>query len=247
MTEKKYCVYLHTSPSNKYYVGITSQAPEGRWGKGGFRYKRNHHFWNAIQKYGWNNFKHEIIFENLTENEAKAKEHEMVMMLKSYDSNYGYNMTEGGDTVFKPTIESRRKMSLAKKGQTYMADIAREMFSKPVKQYGLDHTYIKTWNSVSDAERALNICHECICDVCNGKLNKAGGYYWSYVGNKPLFRENHQVRPVKQIDLVTGKIINIFPSMKSAGNKLHINYKNIQLVCVNKRNKAGGYGWEYVA
>lgn len=26
-----YCVYLHTSPTNKYYVGITKQNPLKRW------------------------------------------------------------------------------------------------------------------------------------------------------------------------------------------------------------------------
>ena len=32
--EKKWTVYIHISPSNKYYVGITSREPELRWKNG---------------------------------------------------------------------------------------------------------------------------------------------------------------------------------------------------------------------
>lgn len=33
-----FIVYKHTSPSGKCYVGITSQAPEYRWGNNGYKY-----------------------------------------------------------------------------------------------------------------------------------------------------------------------------------------------------------------
>ena len=53
-----YCVYLHTSPTNKYYVGITKQNPLKRWANGR-GYCKNKHFYKAILKYGWDNFQHE--------------------------------------------------------------------------------------------------------------------------------------------------------------------------------------------
>ena len=57
--KKTYTVYCHTSPSGKRYVGITCKSLNSRWqnGKG---YLYNKHFYSAIQKYGWENFKHEI-------------------------------------------------------------------------------------------------------------------------------------------------------------------------------------------
>lgn len=64
-----YCVYLHTSPTNKYYVGITKQNPLKRWANGR-GYCKNKHFYNAILKYGWDNFKHEIIFSGITKTDA---------------------------------------------------------------------------------------------------------------------------------------------------------------------------------
>lgn len=60
---------MHISPTNKYYVGITSQKPNNRW-KNGKGYIKNTYFYRSIQKYGWSTFNHEIIAENLTKQEA---------------------------------------------------------------------------------------------------------------------------------------------------------------------------------
>ena len=65
-----FCVYKHTCPNGKVYIGITCQKPEQRWrhGKG---YKRNALFFRAINKYEWENIKHEILYENLTKEQAE--------------------------------------------------------------------------------------------------------------------------------------------------------------------------------
>ena len=78
----EYCVYTHTAPDGRVYVGITSQKPEARW-QGGNGYKNNSYFTRAIKKYGWENFKHEILFEGLTVDEAKTKEIELIAEYKS--------------------------------------------------------------------------------------------------------------------------------------------------------------------
>lgn len=57
-----YIVYRHTSPSGKVYIGITSRQPEQRWLNGN-GYKDSPKFYNAIKKYGWDNFNHEILFQ----------------------------------------------------------------------------------------------------------------------------------------------------------------------------------------
>lgn len=116
--EKKWCVYIHTSPSGKVYIGITSKnPPEQRWlnGRG---YNHNYHFTNAIKFYGWNNFKHEIIAEQLTSDEAETMERELIEQYNAMDQRYGYNLTSGGEKGKEFSQETRDKISQANKNPT---------------------------------------------------------------------------------------------------------------------------------
>lgn len=107
---KIYVVYIHTSPNGKKYVGITSMnPPEKRWANG-YGYSHNHHFTNAINHYGWENFKHEIIQTNLSENEAMQIEIELIAKYNTIDKNYGYNQTSGGEIGKEYTEEVRQKI-----------------------------------------------------------------------------------------------------------------------------------------
>lgn len=94
---RKYCVYKHTCPNGKVYIGITCQKPEKRWGKG-HNYKDNNHFYNAIVKYGWDNIKHEILFKDLSSDEAYEKEVLLIALYKSNNREYGYNKSIGGES-----------------------------------------------------------------------------------------------------------------------------------------------------
>ena len=94
--EKLWCVYCHTNLANsKKYIGITSQNPKYRWSNGN-GYKKQQYFWRAIQKYGWDNFEHEIMFENLMFNDACRLEQELIKQHKTNNPLYGYNATDGG-------------------------------------------------------------------------------------------------------------------------------------------------------
>ena len=65
-----WCVYKHTSPSGKVYIGISSNIGI-RWSRSGFRYTTyNSIFKRAIEKYGWNNIEHKILFDNLTKEKS---------------------------------------------------------------------------------------------------------------------------------------------------------------------------------
>ena len=69
--------------NNKKYIGITGRNPKLRWGVNGNGYKGNKYFYNAIQKYGWENFEHKILFENLSLEEACDKEKYLIELYKS--------------------------------------------------------------------------------------------------------------------------------------------------------------------
>lgn len=104
--EKIYTVYLHIfphEPSLKFYVGLTGFDPKKRWGKNGIGYK--HHqklMWNAIQKYGWDNIKHKILFTSKIKEEAEEKEIEYISYYKSDNCEFGYNIKHGGYKSEKP-------------------------------------------------------------------------------------------------------------------------------------------------
>ena len=92
-----YCVYLHRSPSGKVYIGQTCQSPPVRWGKNGEGYKDLPYFWNAIQKYGWDNFSHVIILRHLTAEEANDAEQALIKQHRATNPKCGYNIKPGGN------------------------------------------------------------------------------------------------------------------------------------------------------
>lgn len=71
----------------------------------------NQKFYNAIQKYGWDGFDHEIIASKLTQEEAKNFEILLIDKLNCVQN--GYNVSLGGDTGngVEYTKEIREKLS----------------------------------------------------------------------------------------------------------------------------------------
>jgi len=58
--------------------------------------------------------------------------------------------------------------------------------SKQVNQYSLNGEFIKTWDSIYEAEKFLKIKSSGISMVCKEKRKTAGGYKWEYknINNK---------------------------------------------------------------
>ena len=98
----RHFIYTHTSPSGKVYVGQTINIKR-RWGYNGEHYKNKKKdgsyiqasFARAIDKYGWDNFKHEIILEGISKSEADYAEKYLIRWYKIHDISY--NITEGGE------------------------------------------------------------------------------------------------------------------------------------------------------
>lgn len=183
---RKYIVYKHTSPDGKVYIGVTCRKPEDRWAKG-HGYFNNEHFKRAILKYGWDNFKHDILFSGLSKEDAYDKEISLIREHNSTDQNYGYNHHNGGAGSHVGVVckeETRIKRSQKMKGKFKGKYIGgKSSRARKINQYSLEGELIKTWDSSMDAERGLGIGYSGIIKCCTGKAITSGGFIWTYAEN----------------------------------------------------------------
>lgn len=110
-----YTVYMHITPSNKKYIGITCRKVKERW-KNGKGYE-SQFFYNAIKKYGWENIDYKILYTNLCLQDAEALEIELIKKFKTRDYRYGYNIDGGGNVNKNVSDETKRKISQKLKGR----------------------------------------------------------------------------------------------------------------------------------
>ena len=118
--QKNYKVYMHTNlETNKKYVGITKTDVKTRWNNGQ-GYKANKKFYSDIKKYGWDNFSHEILYENLDYLQARTIESDLI---KKYDLiKSGYNQATSGLTDFT-TFDFFKFASLDTKKSKYKNNV----------------------------------------------------------------------------------------------------------------------------
>ena len=219
--EETYCVYKHTCPNGKSYVGIAKNA-ERRWNYGhGYDTQL---FGRAVRKYGWANIKHEIVFDGLTQEEAQSKEIALIEELNLTDRANGYNVMLGGQLGTKGIVfteETRRKMSENSKRTwanpktrarllKHLAELSKqnkgrkmprsavqatkEAQSIKVDQYDLNGNLVKTHDSMMDAARELGKdCNSAIVASCKGRKKSYCGSIWKYHGD-PLGIEELEFR-----------------------------------------------------
>ena len=206
--DRRWCVYIHTNKHNgKVYVGITSKEPHRRWGINGSQYREKGQrvFYRAIQKYGWDNFKHEIVAKGLTKEEAETIEVDLIALYKSNCRRYknptfGYNQTDGGSgTIGYCYTESQRKRMSAsakarctdewrqrisklmtgRKMSKAFSEKLRKRMSKAVVQLDLHGEYITQYDSARGAGLVTGIDESSIRKCCKGELKNAGGFLWA--------------------------------------------------------------------
>ena len=87
-----WCVYMHENRvTGKKYIGITGRKPTNVWANGE-GYKTSPFFYRAIAKYGWDSFRHEILYTGLTQNEAEYLRAALIKKYRTKDYKYGYNL-----------------------------------------------------------------------------------------------------------------------------------------------------------
>lgn len=198
--ERRYTVYEHVSPENKRYIGITSQKTSVRWRKGN-GYSKNKHFFRAIQKYGWENFQHNIIAENVEENEAKIKEVELIKKYNTTNPKFGYNITRGGDTRQPCPEEVRERIRQKTKGKIVSEETRRKisLAKKGVKK-----------PPMSDEQKS--------------KISI------SLLGNKRALGKHNNTKPIAMCDL-NGNILRNFSSAVEVQKELNLSSSAIDKAC----------------
>lgn len=261
-----YCVYKHTAPNGKVYIGVTSRPPKQRWGNNGSGYK-DQMFYRAIVKYGWDNIEHDVLCYDLTKDEAEEMEKRLIFEYNSSNKEHGYNLDMGGSLGKKMSDESKRKMSVAAKNRisTRKGAVLSEETKKKISEH---RKGIPSWNSgkhgifskeslekmSKNARRYYKGKHlpeetrKKIGDALRGrtypkkKKDVIPKIKEKRKSNKFAI-ENRARGHMKQVLCVETN--TVFASIKEAWEKTKIDASSITAVCKRKRKTAGGYRWMY--
>lgn len=269
--ERIYKLYMHTNLINgKKYIGITSLLPNERW-KSGSGYRKSTHFGDAIKKYGWKNFKHEVIFVNLTLTEANILEKYSIEALNLTNPKYGYNHKEGGANG-KHSEETKKKLSESHKGSK------NHMYGK----HHTEATKIKIGNKNRGRVRTQETTNKIVKKILGQKrsnetkIKMSKNNYWkgkkipqeirrkiseSKKGSTPWNKglkdcySQDTLRKMKEskqgvnsplskkvVCLENGIVYN---GIREAGRMLDIDSSSITKVCKNKKENAKGYHFKY--
>ncbi len=111
-----YLVYKATNRVNgKIYFGKTNNLTRRKIEHiSEARRNRNYHFYNAIRKYGSENFIFELVQTFETEEAAYQAEIDLIQQFKTTDPKIGYNRTPGGNGVRVTEAERQRRSALGK-------------------------------------------------------------------------------------------------------------------------------------
>lgn len=245
-----YMIYKHTTPNKKIYIGITSQSAKDRW-RNGKGYK-SQVFYRAIKKYGWDNILHEILFENLTKEEAEAKEILLIKQYKSNDKRYGYNVSNGGNCKGKHSNETKKKIGLRHKGKIVSEETRQKMRENHADFSGVNSP---NWGKKFSAERCKQMS-ESHKGKQAGEKNPMYGKHHSkdtrivqseHRKGKCVGKNNPKARSVEKYTM-NGEFIKKYDCVADAARELNIKITgggHIVSCARGKLKSAYGYKWKY--
>lgn len=216
-------IYKYTSPSGKSYIGQTIDSLYKRaGGPNGKRYKTCPIFYKAIQKYGFKNFKVEIL-ATVSQNQLNDAERKYIEIFNTQIPN-GYNVSNGGDA----------------------------QGTKKVYQYdSITGTFLTEFPSVMDAAKTIAREPQGIVDCTHGRKLTCGGYCWSLQKLKkyPIYEKTEiteystDKKRVQMFDL-NGQLLQTFSSITDAANYCGGERSAIRRCCRHELKTHKGYKWE---
>jgi group I intron endonuclease len=176
---------------DKLYFGQTTGKVSVRW---------NSHIANksckalcgAIEKYGKENFKIEIILRCNNKEELDARESFCIRIFNSLAPN-GYNLLTGGSNG-KHHEDTKKKMSALKKGKPSPFK-GKKRSEEAVKKNSIGHIGLPSpqrksvlcltngviYESASHAAKELKLDNSYVSKVCVGRLKQAKGFTFKYL------------------------------------------------------------------
>lgn len=132
--------------------------------------------------------------------------------------------------------------------------------STVIRQYDLDGSFLKEFDTLLESSNTVGVGVSSIQKCVSGQRKTAGGYIWirEKRNDQPLNKTDvlntikrdsthipgeNTCKPVSKIDISSGEIIEIFPSIKSAAQGVGINPSGIRDVLNGKQKTAGGFFW----
>lgn len=227
--------------NNKIYVGSASVTFIDRFTSHKKKLKENRHFNKFLQSdwnfYGEKAFLFEILEECIPEFCLSVEQY-WINMLNVCNRNYGYNIlpTAGNNKGYKHSKEAIEKALKNKKP-----------FIRKIYQYDIKGNFIKEWQNIITASKALNISHYSISMCIRNKTSNAGGFQWflKKLDNvQPLGKNKCFHVPILQYT-ENGDFIKEWVNLKNIEQELKILKTNISKVLKGKRNTASGFIWKY--
>ncbi len=224
-------VYIHENKiNNKRYVGVTCRDPKTRWANGhGYRRPSTQgtaysHFYNAIEKYGWENFDHRIVAEGLTKDEAAAMEKELIARYDTRNPEKGYNITHGGDGSSGAYHDEKTKQKLS------------ELAKERIKTTGV----VNFKGQHHSPETKANL-HNQMVGRYDGDKNPFAGKHHNEETRANLSKQHSE--PVNQYDL-NGAYIKQFPSALAASKELGVSCTAIVDAALGKTRFSANSLWK---
>jgi group I intron endonuclease len=213
--------------------------------------KKNCVLYNAINKYGLENFEFSII--DFANNIDSLNEKE-IYYIKFYNSNnkkIGYNIEEGGKNA-KTSIETKQKLSNARKGlkqNQEWIDKRIEKVAKPViKLDKINNTIIERYISLAEAGRLNldNLSYEAISRKCLGISKNDNDIIWCYEEdylNNTIKKYKEKTINKRLIEFSDEELLNMYNkhiinniSIRELSEIYSINYSTL-LTYINNENK----------
>lgn len=212
---KIFCVYKHTVPDGRYYIGFTHNT-QSRWGRG-CNYKQAPLFYPLIKEYGWDAIKHEVLISSLTLKEACAEEKRFIK--EAQENGISLNVSRGGLGGGVPglshgprTAEVKRKISEHNSGKKHTQEHIEKFRRsnkwrfRPVRVYK-DGNVIGEYENAHQASIALGIEKVYIYTALKRKSHYTSGYIFEELENNTERAQPRQYyRRAPRIDPITNKI-----------------------------------------